>query len=74
MKEIHKIERSLEPLRITLQQHPLYHSLNSLEDVSTFMEQHPPRGLGFYVPIKSATTTTVLREFTLAASKKSNPI
>jgi hypothetical protein len=40
MKEIHKLERSLEPLRITLKQHPLYHSLNSLEDVSTFMEQH----------------------------------
>jgi hypothetical protein len=38
MKEIQTLEKAIQPLRETLQKHPLYQSLNSLKDVGIFME------------------------------------
>ena len=40
MKEIQTLEKAIQPLRETLQKHPLYQSLNSLKDVGIFMELH----------------------------------
>ena len=40
MKEIQTLEKAIQPLRHTLQEHPLYQSLNSLKDVAIFMELH----------------------------------
>lgn len=40
MNYLEHIERELQPLRVELQNHPLYKNLNDLEDVKTFMELH----------------------------------
>lgn len=40
MKEISNLEAAIAPLRTQLREHPLYQSLNNLEDVKIFMEQH----------------------------------
>ncbi|MES2627729.1 MAG: DUF3050 domain-containing protein [Bacteroidota bacterium] len=38
--EIHAIRTSIEPLRKQLVEHPLYASINSLDDLQIFMEHH----------------------------------
>ena len=40
MKEIEIIEKAIQPLRVKLQEHSLYQSLNNLSDGATFMELH----------------------------------
>ena len=37
---IERIERELKPLRKKLQIHPVYKSIDSIEDIRCFMEQH----------------------------------
>ena len=37
---IERIERELKPLRKKLQTHPVYKSIDSIEDIRCFMEQH----------------------------------
>jgi len=70
MKEIQTLEKAIQPLRETLQKHPLYQSLNSLKDVGIFMELTRICCLGFYVFIKITTTTTYLCKSALDGSKK----
>lgn len=40
MKHIQRIEEQLQSLRDTLNNHPLYKTLSSIEDIQVFMEEH----------------------------------
>lgn len=40
MNELEKIEKVIEPLKVQLQNHPLYQHLSSIDDVKLFMEHH----------------------------------
>lgn len=39
-KTMHRIEKELLPLKKKLIEHPLYHRINSVDDVQSFMEKH----------------------------------
>ena len=74
MKEIQTLEKAIQPLRHTLQKHPLYQSLNSLKDVAVFHGVTRICCMGFYVFIKITATTTYLCEPPLDGSKKPNTL
>ncbi|WP_242202329.1 DUF3050 domain-containing protein [Aestuariivivens insulae] len=63
MNHIQRIEEALEPLRVRLNHHKLYSTLDSINDVKIFMEQHVFAVWDFMSLLKSLqnqlTTTTL---------------
>lgn len=63
MKYLEKINSELQPLRSTLQTHPLYTNLDTIEDIQIFMENHVYAVWDFMSLLKSLqqslTTVTV---------------
>ena len=39
-KQIEELEKALEPLKIQLQKHPIYATVNSIEELQFFMQEH----------------------------------
>ncbi|MFQ3341619.1 MAG: hypothetical protein ACI9TK_001284 [Flavobacteriaceae bacterium] len=68
---LEEIERELIPLSKKLQEHTVYKSIKSIEDIRLFMEQHVFAVWDFMSLLKKIAKSIKLHQSTLASIRKS---